>query len=164
MRNLISCILTFLTLNAFACEFDTPRAMNIYTSLDREGSFAFDINRTLNDIPILRAFNCKKLALKSKYIMIGLGPELNELNDEVRTYSFNDDIKSSSCTVENSPYKILSFEEKLKDFKQKKKYYNECVEIYIDDEGMLPLKITEEQPGCFVRKISTHKAVIDGGY
>ncbi len=164
MRILILGALTLLTFNAFACEFDTPRALNLYTSLDRKGSYAFDLNKTLNDIPTLSAFNCKKLALRSKYIMIGLGPELNELNDEVRTYSFNDDIKPSNCSVENSPIKMIPFTEKLKDFKEKKKYYNKCVQIYIDDEGTLPLRITEEQPGCKVRKISTHKAVIEGGY
>jgi hypothetical protein len=162
--NKIIIILALFSINSFACEFDTPKVMNVYTSLDREGSFAFDLNKTLNELPILRAFNCKKLALRNRYIMLGLGPELNEMNDEVKTYSFNDDIKSSQCTIENSPLKVTPFEEKLKLFKEKKKYYNKCVQIYIDDEGRLPLKITEEQPGCKVHKISTHKAVVEGGY
>ena len=148
----------------FACEFDKPTALNIYTSLNNQSSHAYDATKTLHDMPIIRAFNCKKLALRNQYVMIGLGPELNEFSDHVRTYSFNDSIKPSSCKVENSPIKILSFEEKLKGFKKHKEYYNKCVEIYIDDEGIQPLKISEEQPGCKVRRLTNHKAVIEGGY
>lgn len=148
----------------YSCEIDTVKSLNLYTNFERKGTFAFDVNRTLNMIPSFRAFNCKKLALKNRYMMIGMGPELNEFDDEVRTFSFNDDIRSSQCRIKNSPIKILPFQDKLKIFKQKKKYYNKCVQVYIDDEGTIPLRITQNQPGCKVRKITSHKAVIEGGY
>lgn len=157
-------IVSLFSLNIFSCEFSNPKILNIFTSLELENSFAFDVNKTLKEIPIMRAFNCKKLALRNQFIMIGFGPELNELSDEISSYSFNDDIKPTSCSIENSPIEILPFEEKLKDFKQKKNYYNKCVQIYIEDEGTLPLKITEKQEGCKVQKISKNKAVIEGGY
>lgn len=163
MKILLLVLLTF-SIKSFACEFDNPKTFSLFTSLETESTHAFDENKTLYDIPFFRAFNCKKLALKNQYLMIGQGPEVTEFDDQVTSFSFSDEFYPSQCKIENSPFKVLDFDTKLKTFKERKKYLNNCLEIYIEDEGRMPLRIKENQVGCKVTKLTTHKALVQGGF
>jgi len=164
IKNIV--LLTFILISAksFSCEFDTPKDYALFTSLESNQTHAFDHEKTLYELPIFRAFNCQKVALKNQFIMIGIGPELNEFDDQVQSFSFSDEIYPSKCSIKNAPFAVMSFDEKLKIFKSKKDYINNCLEIIIEDEGRMPLKITEEQPGCKVNKVTNHKAIYQGGF
>ncbi|MCT4642680.1 MAG: hypothetical protein N4A33_10340 [Bacteriovoracaceae bacterium] len=159
-------VLTFLLISgsSFACEFESLDQISIATSLKNKRSFFFNEKKAHHDKSVVRAFNCNKLALSNKYLMIANGPQIIEFDDSIKSFSYTDNIRPSNCTIENAPYELMSFEEKKKLFVEKKNYFKNCVETYIEDEGNMPLNIKEDQPGCTVKKINTHKAVFSGGF
>lgn len=152
------------TTTALACKFSFVKSLSLFTSLESELTTAFDENRSLFEIPSIRAFECQKMALQRQFLMIGLGPEVNEFDDQVQSYSFSDEFYPSMCTIKNSPFPVLTFEEKLKLFKEKKQYFKSCIEFYVEDEGKIPMRLPADNPGCTVTKITSHKASFTGGF
>lgn len=137
----------------------------IATSLKNQRSFFFDEKQAQYDKSVVRAYNCTQLALHGQYLMFANGPEIIEFDDNIKSFSFTDNIRESKkCSIDNAPTQLMTFAEKEKIFKLKKNYFNNCVETFIEDEGNMPLNIKTEQPGCTVTKLSTHRAVVTGGF
>jgi len=164
MKKILFILLCISSTKLLACEFSLPKTFNITTDLIQNKSYSYNANNYDNKLNVFRAFNCQKLAMTRKLLMIAVGPELLEFSDQVSGFSFNDRYYPSKCTIKNSPVPLITFEEKVKLFKKKKKYLNKCLNIIVEDEGRQPIKYPKDQPGCEITKINKNKVQFSGGY
>lgn len=149
----------------FACVLNAPGNINLAVSLFEEKSFSYNIKNSSELLPLTTLSNCSDIALKKKYIMIAMGPEVLDFTDQTRGTNFNRIYQDSRCFINNNPLQIKSANsDQKKIFEMKWKYINECVEIQVTEVGPNKLSYPEDQEGCKIKKISDKMASFNGGY
>lgn len=158
-------IFLLLTLRSFACEVSLPDQFSLSSSTKEETFFSYSVSRTNSEIPYLRAFNCSKLAMSNKFLMIAFGPQNLEFSDRVGIFDFSNDYRNSGCFIKNSPFKRSnSFEERKNYLNDKWNYIKSCYQISVEDEGPQPLNMPRIQPGCQYTRTGSQKMSFNGGY
>lgn len=158
-------IFLLITFKSFACEVSLPDQFSLSSSTKEETFFSYSVSRTNSEIPYLRAFNCSKLAMSNKFLMIAFGPQNLEFSDRVGIYDFSNDYRNSGCFIKNSPFKRSnSFEERKKYLNEKWNYIKSCYRISVEDEGNQPLNMPRVQNGCQYTRTGSQKMSFNGGY
>jgi hypothetical protein len=149
----------------YACVLNAPSNINLALSISEEKSFSYNIKSASEALPLTVLSNCSDIAVKKKYIMIAMGPEVLDYTDQTRGTNFNRVYQDSRCFINNNPLKLNSTKsDRKKIFEMKWKYINECVEIQITDLGPNKISYPEDQEGCKVKRISDKIAIFNGGY
>ncbi len=159
--------MTFLLSSSFAlaCEVSEPGSFALSTSILEKQLVAYNPGGVLQEIPIFRAFNCNKMALGNKYLMIAFGPQNQEFSDRVGIFNFSQEYRDSGCFIENSPFKKnQTFDERLTLLKERWHYLKSCYEVEVEEEGPIGLSMPDVQPGCSYRKVGKNKMIFNGGY
>lgn len=160
-------ILSFILTStfAFACEISLPNQFSLSTSTTEKQVSAYSINGVLQEMPNFRAFNCQKLAMGSKHLMIAFGPQNLEFSDRVGIFNFSQEYRDSGCFIENSPFKTnQSFSDRFSYLKEKWKYIKSCYQVELEEEGPMALNMPEVQPGCTYERIGKQKMRFNGGF
>ncbi len=150
---------------ALACEIAEPSQFALSTSTSEQTTSAYNPAGVLQEVPNFRAFNCQKLAMGNKYLMIALGPQNLEFSDRVGIFNFSQDYRDSGCFIENTPFKKnQTFAERFALLKDKWKYIKSCFSVELEEEGPMALSMPEVQPGCTYERIGKQKMRFNGGF
>lgn len=150
---------------AFACEIAEPNQFALSTSTSEQSLSAYSVGGVLQEIPGFRAFNCQKMALGNKFLMVAMGPQNLEFSDRVGIFNFSQDYRDSGCFIENTPFKKnQTFSERFALLKEKWKYIKSCFQIELEEEGPMALSMPEVQPGCTYERIGKQKMRFNGGF
>lgn len=164
MKSLFLMMLIF-TSKLFACEIQLPEKFALATSPKEGLFFAYDVSRTLHEIPYFRAINCSKLAMTNKYLMIAFGPQNLEFSDRIGVYDFANDYRDSGCYIKNSPFKkSLTYSDRHQFLQEKWKYIKSCYDLHLEEESNLPLNMPATQPGCTYQRHGKNKMSFNGGF
>jgi hypothetical protein len=165
MKLMLVLIFSTFSLTTLACEISIPDKFSLAIS-PKEGSFfAYNAAQTLQEIPVVRAFNCSKLAMTNKFLMIAFGPQNKEFTDRVGIFDYANNYRDSGCFINNSPFKkTLTFNDRNQNLQDRWKYIKSCYEIHVEEEANTPLNMPKEQPGCTYKQTGKNKMSFNGGF
>lgn len=165
MKLMLSLIITLFSLSSWACEISIPDKFSLTTSPKDGSFFAYNAVQTLHELPVIRAFNCSKLAMTNKFLMIAFGPQNMEFTDRIGVFDFTNNYTDSGCYIDNSPFKkLLTFNDRNNNLQDRWKYIKSCYEIHVEEEATTPLNMPKDQPGCTYQRYGMHKMSFNGGF
>ncbi len=160
-------ILPFLisATSALACQVQRIGSVNLAISHSTESTVYYNEERTLPNLPQFRASNCSTAAMNGQFLMIALGPEVVDYEDTVKGVNFTKDFGYKRCALSGHPFELANDHEVRKEkFHQDWKLIQSCLELTVEDEGHQPLQLPATQPGCEVKRLSTHRMSFNGGF
>lgn len=114
--------------------------------------------------PAITVNNCSGQS-NGKFLMIALGPEVIEFEDNVRGLNFTGDFGLKKCELSGNPLpNPTSHEKRELNFKEDWKFLKSCIDVIVEDEGIRPLNVPEKQVGCDLKLLSKNKASFNGGF
>ena len=134
-------------------------------STEKESTSYYLEDGILSEIPSIKASNCSAPSAGGKYLMIALGPEVIEFEDNVRGLNFNGNFGAKKCELTDNPFsRPATHETRENKFNEEWKLIKSCIDVIVEDEGPRPLEAPEKQVGCELRKLSKNKASFNGGF
>lgn len=165
MKFLLALIFSTFSIVTLACEISIPDKFSLAVSPKQGTFFAYNVAQTLQEIPVIRAYNCSKLAMANKFLMIAFGPQNKEFSDRVGSFDYANQYSDSGCFINDSPFKkTLTFNDRNQNLQDRWKYIKSCYEIHVEEEANTPLNMPTEQPGCTYKKTGKNKMSFNGGF
>ncbi len=150
---------------AEACQIQRIETVNLSISTKDNSVVSYNAEKVLSDIPTFRATNCMNAAMSGSHLMVALGPEVVDYEDNVVGVNFNRDFGYKRCSLVDHPFKNSNDHETRKaKFEEDWNFINSCFEVTVEDEGTTPIKTSAKQVGCELKKLSNHKISFNGGF
>ncbi len=164
MKFLLALIVTS-SASAWACQVQRLENIQLAISTRDEATVAYNAERALPDLPTFRATNCSQAAMANQFLMIAMGPNVVDYEDNVSGVNFNRDFGYKTCKLEGHPFANNNDHEARKqNFQEDWRFISSCLELTVEDEGNQPLNLPAKQPGCSVTRYSRHKMSFNGGF
>lgn len=158
-------LISIFAFRAEACEFAFPENYSLAISPAENAFFSYTGNRSTEDIPVLRVFNCRSLAIANKHLMIGWGPQNDFFSDRQTTYDFSNQYEDRGCSIAGSRFKdVHSTARRKQELQDKWDSLKSCYEISVTEETNMPLNMPAKQPGCEVKRDGLYNMSFNGGY
>jgi hypothetical protein len=153
------------SLPVMACEFSFPENFALASSPKDNNFFAYNGNKSLHEVPVVRVFNCRPLAISNKFLMIAWGPQNDFFTDRQTIYDFSNNYQDRGCSLKGSRFKDVHDTVRRKaELQQKWDVIKSCYEVSVTEESVLPLNAPHKQPGCEATRNGLFNMTFNGGY
>ena len=166
MKKIFSLVLfSLFSLPVLACEFSFPENFALATSPKENNFYAYNGNKSLPEIPVIRVFNCRPLAIANKFLMVAWGPQNDFFTDRQTVYDFSNHYEDRGCSITGSRFKNVQDTIRRKsELQEKWNVIKSCYEISLTEESPLPLNAPAKQPGCQTTRNGLYNMTFNGGY
>lgn len=150
---------------AEACQVQRIDTLNLSISTKDNSVVSYNAEKIQTDIPTFRATNCSNAAMSASHLMVAVGPEVVDYEDNVVGVNFNRDFGYKRCSLIDHPFKNSNdYEGRKVKFEEDWDFIKSCIEVTVEDEGTMPIQSSAKQVGCDLKKLSSHKVSFNGGF
>lgn len=151
----------FIASSAYACQVDKIRSLNLAVSTDQQAVSIYQDEGQAVDIPVINVSNCQG----NKFLMIALGPEVMEFDDNTRGLNFTGEFGNRRCELSGSPFPVPeTVDRRVEKFGDDWKFIKSCVDVVVEEGGPQDIRLPNEQVGCDLKQIGKKKISFNGGY